>query len=170
MEATNTCGDNGSKMYCIQTSAGSSSGTRLVDINIITRYSNKRGSQEVRVPIQHDSRILLHPYIYLSTLITYLLSLSPLFITFNPIDISLSIILRQQHVFHTLHSFDKCLKHFVQVLWLLSVWSVLKLLPNWSTLWTGQSDMVAIRNYEGRDPVSQSSESYFTFRLVLFYG
>ncbi|XP_014366432.2 laminin subunit gamma-1 [Papilio machaon] len=31
MEATNTCGDNGSKMYCIQTSAGSSSGTRSCD-------------------------------------------------------------------------------------------------------------------------------------------
>lgn len=24
MEATNTCGDNGNKMYCIQTSAGTS--------------------------------------------------------------------------------------------------------------------------------------------------
>ncbi|XP_068633205.1 laminin subunit gamma-1 [Battus philenor] len=31
MEATNTCGDNGPKMYCIQTSAGSSSGTRSCD-------------------------------------------------------------------------------------------------------------------------------------------
>ncbi|CAG5003313.1 unnamed protein product [Parnassius apollo] len=31
MEATNTCGDNGPRMYCIQTSAGSSAGTRSCD-------------------------------------------------------------------------------------------------------------------------------------------